>query len=130
MASVVGSSQQPWRKYYALRKWARLSLLALSICLYLLLVKPPEMLLDKLNNLPDSLKVTVVFVGIGIATILFAAPVLKWAEWRCPRCGEKFEQPKMQLGTYYLLLLIAWRLVLGRHCATCGADLGQPNFDH
>src|SRR5882724_10038390 len=90
MACFDSYSQQPWREYYALRNRARLSLLVIPICLYLLLVKPPAMLLDRLNNLPESLKLIVVLVSIGLATIVFAAPVLKWVEWRCPRCGEKF----------------------------------------
>jgi len=130
MAYVAGSSEQSCREYYSVRNRARLSLLAIPICLYLLFVKPPEILLDRLNNLPDSLKLTVIFVGIGLATVLFAAPVLRWADWKCPRCGEKFVQPKIQFGTYYLLFIIVWRLVLGRQCATCGVDLRQANFDN
>ena len=134
MASFENDSPQPWREYYALRNRARLSLLAIPISLYLFLVVFPNTLVDKLNNLPDPLRLIVVFVGIGLATIVFAVPVLKWAEWRCPRCGEKFAQPKMQFGTIYLLLLIGWRLVLGWHCATCklpcGSDLGQAQFNN
>ena len=134
MASFQSDSHQPWGEYYALRNRARLSLFAIPICLYLLSVKPPEMLLDKLNNLPESLKLSVLFVGIGLATIVFAVPLLQWAQWRCPRCGEKFVQPKMQFGIFFVLFLIGGRLVFGSHCATCklscGADIGHVNFDN
>ena len=135
MAPFESDSHQPWREYYALRNWARLSLSAITVCLYLLLVKPPNTLLHRLNNLSEPLKLTVVFVGLGLATIAFAAPVLKWAEWKCPRCGNKFVQGKMEFGILFILPLIGWRLVLGMgRCAMCrlpcGAGLEEANFDN
>src|SRR5271154_671011 len=98
MAPFQSDSQRPWKEYYALRNRARLGLLTTTICLYLFVVKPPSTLLDRLNNLPDALKLTVVLAGIGLVTIVVAAPVLKWAEWRCPRCGNKFAHPKTEFG--------------------------------
>src|SRR5271154_3676977 len=134
MAPFQSDSQRPWKEYYALRNRARLGLLTTTICLYLFVVKPPSTLLDRLNNLPDALKLTVVLAGIGLVTIVVAAPVLKWAEWRCPRCGNKFAHPKTEFGGLFVLLYTAWRLVSGWRCATCGfscgTDLEQPNFNN
>lgn len=127
MASV---QDDLWREYYARRNRARVTLLAIPIVLYLLLTHVPESWLDKLNDLPLPIRITVVFILIGLATVGFAAPVLKWAVWRCPRCGEKFVQPKTQFGAIPMLSLIAWQLVFGRRCARCklpcGADPTYP----
>jgi hypothetical protein len=124
--------QQMWRDYYARRNWARLTLLVLPIGLYVLFVQPPLLLLDKLNALPLAPQLILVFGIIGVTTIPFAVPILRWVEWRCPRCGEKFVQPKVQwlFGFLSLAVYIAWRLVFKWRCATCklpcGADPGLP----
>ena len=134
MALFESDYPQQWNEYYALRNRARLSLLAMAVCLYLLVVKPPNALLDKLNSLPDPIKLTVVLVGIGVATIVLAVPLLRWAEWKCPGCGNKFVQPGFEFGILTVVTYIAWRLVSGWHCAICklpcGAHLEHANFDN
>jgi hypothetical protein len=93
--------------------------------LYFFVEKPPNTLLDKLNNLPGHLELTVVMVGIGLATVIVAAPTLKWAAWRCPRGGNKFALHNSELAGALILLYVAWRLVSGRRCATCGFSRGD-----
>jgi hypothetical protein len=125
MTIPPSDSEQNWQEYYARRNWARLSVLAIPIGIYLLLVLPPREWVRKLNDLPLGLQSTVILGTIGLMGIAFAAPVLKWTEWRCPRCGEKFVQPKVQIGIYYLLFLIPWGLVFRRRCATCKLPCGS-----
>jgi hypothetical protein len=108
MTTLPSDPEQGWREYYARRTWARLSILSIPIGIYLLLALPPREWIWKLNALPFGLQLTAIFVTIGLMGIAFSAPILKWAEWRCPRCGEKFVQPKVQIGTYYVLFLILW----------------------
>lgn len=125
MTTLPNDSEQGWREYYTRRSWARLSVFLIPIGIYLLLALPPRKWIWKLNALPFGLQVTFIFGTIGLMVFAFAAPILRWAEWRCPRCGEKFVQPKVQIGIYYLLFLIAWGLVFRKRCATCNLPCGS-----
>lgn len=111
-----------WAEYYRLRNLARLSLLSIPVGLYLLL-SVPETLKSRLNDLRFPAQITLIFGVIGIMAIVFSVPVLKWVEWRCPRCGEKFVQAKGQFG-YYALGRALWRLVFNSRCATCNLRSG------
>lgn len=109
----------PWREYYALRKRARLSALALIFVLVpvagLLLT-----LLDRLN-LPAWAYMTI-FLGVNVAVIvLFSLPTIKWANWRCPRCGKPFAQPTGYPGSPLSILV---RFFLPSCCANCKLPCG------
>jgi hypothetical protein len=111
-----------WSEYYHLRNWARLSLLALPFALYLL-TRTPATLALKIEILPSGTRIIFVLVVIGVATVLFCAPILKWAEWDCPRCGQSFSLAK------YLSILtvvpLAFALVFNSWCVHCKLRCGS-----
>jgi hypothetical protein len=117
-----------WTPYYRLRNRARASVLAVPVFLYFLLQLSPILSL-KLSMLEFPSQIAIIFLGLGIVTVVFAAPVLKWAEWRCPRCGQKFSQPRVQIafGVWQFLLLgsLMTRLLWGRSCASCELPCGS-----
>jgi hypothetical protein len=114
-----------WEDYYRLRNWARLTLLALAIGLYIL-VEFTTPLSSRLSGLSFPLQLTVIFTAIGLCTILISIPVLKWAEWPCPRCGWKFVQPKLHWGNPLLVfVLVLRRLVFDSSCAGCRLKCGD-----
>jgi len=118
-------TQANWGKYYRLRRWARLSVLALPVALILLVQWPvANWLAVTLSTLGHGVQEAVIFSIIGLATVAFAMPLWKWAQWRCPRCGEKFVQPKVQFG-YFTLIPVCWRLVFDSHCVTRKLECGD-----
>jgi hypothetical protein len=120
-------AQQIWAEYYRLRSWARLSLVAIPVTLYIVLLMRVPLSL-KLSTLSFPIQVTVLFSAIGLAAVAFAAPVLKWAEWPCPRCGWKFAHPKIYLGKLGLVLVL-WRLVFDSRCSGCKLPCGAPTSE-
>src|SRR5271156_1914512 len=86
-----------WDEYYRRRNWARLDLIAVPLGLFLLL-QTPEPILNWFNALPDPTMIILLFAVIGLMTICFAIPLLRWVEWRCPRCGGKFAEPRSSMG--------------------------------
>jgi hypothetical protein len=112
-----------WKDYYRLRNVARLTLLALPVGLGVLLAFSEPLSL-RLSNLSSPWQITVIFSGIGLATVLVSIPLLKWAEWPCPRCGRKFAQPKVPLGKFVFVQLL-WRLIFDSSCANCGLESGD-----
>jgi hypothetical protein len=118
--------QQDWAEYYRLRRSARLSVLALPIALYLLVEGPIAAWLTRtLGALSPRFQSAIIFSIICLATVLVAMPVLKWVEWRCPRCREKFAQPAVDFGLF-TLIPVCWRLVFDSHCARCNLQCGSP----
>jgi hypothetical protein len=115
-------TQQIWGEYYRLRNWARLSVIAIPVTLYIVLSTRVPLSL-KLSTLSFPIQVTALFSAIGLATVAFAAPVLRWAEWPCPRCGWKFAQPKIYLGKL-VLIFVLWRLVFDSRCSDCKLPCG------
>jgi len=115
---------QIWSEYNRLRNWARLTLVALPAALYLLIQKHETLSLE-LSRLSSGLQIAIVFVIIGIGTVLFSIPMLRWADWRCPRCGEKFAQPKAYFGTLTIISL-ARRLIFDSSCTACKLRCGTP----
>ena len=109
--------QEPWAEYYRRRNWARFSLIAIPVALYALVQLSAPLSL-KLSTLSFSAQIAIIFSAIGLATVAFAAPVLKWAEWPCPRCGWKFVQPKINLGKLSLIVVL-WKLIFESRCPNC-----------
>jgi uncharacterized membrane protein len=114
-----------WDEYYRLRNWARLALASLSVGLYLLAYVPVPAT-EKLNKLSPAGVMTVVVLLIGVTAIIVAAPVLRWMEWRCPRCRSKFAQSRYFSGSIFLLVSLLWRLVYPSRCGHCGLRCGAP----
>jgi ribosomal protein L37E len=117
-----------WREYDRLRMRAISSLLLVAGALYTGIHAPEAMLL-KLGSLSPQAQIATVFVVIGIAAVLLSAPLLQWAEWRCPRCGHKFVQPKFYLGAFTLIWILP-KLVLPTSCAQCGFTRGETDLIH
>jgi hypothetical protein len=121
---------QIWSEYYRNRNWARLTLVALLAGLCLLIQKHETLSLE-LSRLSFGLQIAIVFLIIGIATVLFSIPMLRWAEWRCPRCGEKFAQPKsysVWISAFSILLvltILVWRLIFQSSCSNCQLRCGD-----
>jgi hypothetical protein len=122
--------QMIWAEYYRLRNWARLSLVSLPAALFMS-IRMPEPILLMLNALPLDSQLAIIFVIIGLGAVFFSMPVLKWADWRCPRCGEKFVQRKIYFG-FLALTPLVWRLVFNSSCPTCKLRCGAPmiSADH
>jgi hypothetical protein len=115
-----------WGEYYRLRWYARLSLLAVPLILYLL-VHAPVVLLRGIGGLSPGAQIAVTFGTIGVATVLFCMPLLKWADWGCPRCGHPFAQPRYYYY-YFSFIPMAWKLVARSHCAVCKLECGSSGF--
>jgi ribosomal protein L37E len=116
--------KQVWSEYYRLRNHARLSVLILPVALFAL-CNIPESLLLILNGFPPVAQLTIIFIIIGLGAILFSAPLLEWAEWKCPRCRHKFVQPRIYFGIFTLLLVLP-KLVFDSSCAKCKLSCGAP----
>ena len=134
--NLKGNSDSAWAEYYRLRNRARISVISLPVALILLVLDPASLMTrvrDFLSGLSPSFQIGVVFGLIGCATILIAAPLLKWSEWRCPRCAHRFALPP-PLGQFTIVPLLA-RLVVDWGCASCGSNpvnlslLGQRRRD-
>ena len=128
--SAARSTEQdalaPWREYYALRRRAQLSVLALIFVLPLVTALVLA-ITDRLPNLPPWASM-VILIGSGSAvTVLFCLPAIQWANWRCPRCGKTFAQPAGHPGSVFAVLI---RFVAPSRCASCwlpcGADPTPP----
>jgi hypothetical protein len=120
---AVREPSEIWDEYYRRRNWARLDLIAAPLGLYLLL-QTPKPILNWFNALPDPAMMTLLFAVIGLMTICFAIPLLRWVEWQCPRCGEKFAEPKFSVGILTIVLLV-WPLVVDSACNHCELRCGQ-----
>ena len=119
MASLERDPQQRWQEYYALRKRARLSLLALLIVLALVVEPLLIWLIDRVSS--QGAQLAILYGGGILVIIAFAVPVVKWAQWRCPRCGKRFAQSAAVPGNVFAIvprLLFPWR------CANCRLDCG------
>jgi hypothetical protein len=111
-----------WAEYYRLRKWARASAISFPPALFgLMLLSEP--LLARMEGLPTHVTITIVMISIGAGTILFSAPLLKWIDWKCPRCGHKFAYPMAHFGIW-TLLTVFWRLAFDSRCSTCRLECG------
>lgn len=117
-----------WSEYERLRMRAIASLLLVVGALYASIHVPDAMLL-KLGGLSLQAQIATVFVVIGIAAVLLSAPLLQWAEWRCPRCGHKFVQPSFYFGLLTLIWILA-KLVLPANCARCGLARRETHLIH
>jgi len=123
--------EQIWSEYYRLRNWARLSLVTLLAALYML-IRVAESLSFELSRLRFGLQIAIIFSIIGVGAVLFSVPMLRWADWRCPRCGEKFVQPKKYflwpsaLLILLVLAILVWRLVFDPGCSNCKLRCGTP----
>jgi predicted RNA-binding Zn-ribbon protein involved in translation (DUF1610 family) len=122
----MGDPSQVWAEYYRLRNWARLSLVGFPVALYLV-VQTPEPLLLRLNALPETSLIAVIFVFLGAGAVVFSIPLLRWIEWRCPRCGEKFAAPRANFGLFTLVFVL-WGLAFGSRCGGCKLECGASEI--
>lgn len=113
--------QRVWSECYHLRNWARLSLLALPFALYLLKRIPAPLAL-KIEILPSDTRIIFVLAVIGVVTDLFCTPMLKWAEWDCPRCGRSFSSAKYL--SIVTVVPLAFALVFNSWCVHCKLRCG------
>jgi len=123
--------QEKWAEYYRLRRSARLGVLALPVILVVLDKGPLAIWLKGiLGTLRDNLQVAIVLSIIGVTTFVIAWPLLKWMAWRCPNCGNKFVQTKMEanvlaaLGKAWIVLIAFSKLAFDSRCVTCGLKRG------
>ena len=114
--------REGWANYYALRNWARLTAVAVPIAVVLIIVALPKSLMDRLIALPRQALLAVVLTSIGIAAVVFAVPVLRWARWKCPRCGESFALPTGMQPRKTDALFV--RLLFKSQCANCRLPCG------
>ena len=116
-----------WAEYYRLRKRARLSILAFPIVGWMLTQGPvADWVRLVLQELGPIAQVIFIFLVVGLATALIAVPLLQWAAWRCPRCGEKFVQPPRQHGRpgFDAVISVARSLFTESRCASCQLPCG------
>jgi hypothetical protein len=110
-----------WAEYYRLRKWARASAVSFPAVLFaLVLVSEP--VLAWMEGFSPHTVIAIVLIVVGIGTVLFSAPLWKWIDWKCPRCGHKFAYPMAHFGAWTFLLL--WRLAFDARCSTCRLECG------
>ena|SRR5579871_1470687 len=115
----------PWDEYYRLRKRARLAVLAFPIVVLMLGIGPiADWLSLVLQDLGPTTQVIFLVFVIGLVSVLMAVPLLQWASWRCPRCGEKFVQPPGRLG-FSALVQVARKLTTDSVCASCQLPCGE-----
>jgi hypothetical protein len=60
---------------------------------------------------------------LGLAAVLFLTPILRWIDWRCPRCGDKFALPKAHTGVAVVALMLR-KLIADSRCSSCGLECG------
>lgn len=112
--------QRSWADYYRLRNRARLGLLGFAVAVWLLAIP--------IGLLPVRawVMMALFFCAIGIVAVVCAVPLFKWGNWRCPRCGQKFAEPTLAFGGFYLLIPVLWRLAFDSSCGTCKLTCGTP----
>jgi len=118
-----GNTQHNWAEYYRLRERARISLLAFAVAAFLLPI-PLGILMTKLRL---SVGLLLFFLILGIAAVVCAVPLFKWANWRCPRCGQRFAEPKVAFG-FYSVIPVLWRLAVNSQCGSCKLACGEPRI--
>lgn len=116
MDSTERDAKSFWREYYALRNRARLSVLAAVFVLALVTGPLTIALIDRVN-LPQWGSIALLFGVNGAAIVLFSLPMIKWSNWRCPRCGKAFAQPTAYRGNVLAILV---RFLSPSCCANCG----------
>jgi hypothetical protein len=102
-----------------------MGLLAFAIAAYLL----PILVGFVSHTMGPKSQMAVFFVVILTAAAICAMPLVKWAAWRCPRCGKKFAEPQRRFGWLYSLVLVFWRLAFDSRCATCSLPCGTTAID-
>jgi hypothetical protein len=109
--------QSIWVDYYRRRNWARVSVLAFPIVLFLIIKMDPRLFvkLDSIRVIPP---IVAFFIGIGLIAVIISAPILRWTEWKCPECRNKFALPR-QDGTAKLGGVF-WNLFFDSRCGSCG----------
>jgi len=125
MHSANSSSEyyfREWTEYYRLRRWARASALSFPAALFGFLALS-EPLFARMEGLPTHVTITIVLISIGAVAILLTAPLLKWIDWKCPRCGHRFAYPMADFGIW-TLLTVFWRLAFDSRCSTCRLECG------
>jgi hypothetical protein len=120
---IPDSSQTRWSDYRRRRNWARISMLALPIALFLIAVTPLQ-ILEQLHSLRVVSPEVSFLIAIGLLAVVFSAPVLRWTEWRCPSCGNKFALPCHHAGTLSLFVIM-WNLFFAHRCGACGLPVGS-----
>jgi len=67
----------------------------------------------EIESLSEPRQVDSCLVGSVSRRLLFAAPSLKWARMKCPRCGNKFVHGQVEFGILFSLPLLGLALGLG-----------------
>ena len=98
-------------------------MVAIPIVLFLIAVTPLRILaqLDSLRVVSPKIAF---LIAIGFLAVGFSAPVLRWTEWRCPSCGNKFALPRRHAGTLSLFVIM-WNLFFNHRCGACGLPVGN-----
>jgi len=116
-----------WEEYYHIRNRARLGLIVFVIAAWT--VPIPVAIIFR--NRSMLVEMVAFFVAMGFAATITLPPVFRWANWKCPRCNEKFSEPERRSLTtpVWLLLPVLWRLVADSPCARCKLRSGESPDD-
>jgi hypothetical protein len=120
-------TQPNWMEYYRLRRWARIGLLGFVLAAFCV----PIVVAVAAHNLPTAVELALFFVSMAATAIVCFRPLVRWFNWRCPRCGEKFAEPKASRAwlkgpqPVHLLIPLLWRLAVNSRCGSCKLACGE-----